>query len=433
MSGRTTEHARSESLWSGALRILWPLDSARNAIRALDGVRALAALSIVLFHLLLVTGFNRSPSGAAWFYLQTGVQLFFVLSGFLLFRPYAQALLLGRPWPSWRRFYTRRALRILPAYWVTLAIVAISVAHMWPPVWVNLLTHVLLIHDMFPLYNRDLDGPMWTLAVEWQFYLLLPWLAAVVAWVAGRAKMLWRVVAGVLVVVVAALGLRALDVRLMGTLPAHDTLFPSGGDAVRWWFTLITMGAQGKDFEVFGMGMLAAVFYVYLVEATRAGDRQRAAASAIALLIGLAAGGFALTHWTYTTFMFTPGAHLGPLSVGYPLVVGVSYSGLTLGILLGSPLLRAPFEWAPLRFIGLISFSLYLWHLMVLTATVPVFAPLPMWGRVICAFVVSYVSYQLVERTFLRRRIAMIEKRPAHGNIERDERLATAEAAQSAP
>lgn len=420
-----------------AWRLLWPLDSARDGIRVLDGVRAMAALSIVVFHLLLVEHFDLSPQGKAlgnfWFYLQTGVQLFFVLSGFLLFRPYAQALLLGRPWPSWKRFYTRRALRILPAYWATLTIVALSVRHMWPPVWANLLTHALLIHDMFPLYNRDLDGPMWTLAVEWQFYLLLPWMAAVVAWVAGHSRALWRVVAGQMLLVAAALALRVVDVRVMATLPAQDTLLPSGGDAVRWWFTLVTMGAQNKDLEVFAMGMLGATLYVALGDGTRLSAGQRRVVSWLALLIGLGASAVALRDWIYTTYMFSPGAHWGLALTLYPLLVGIAYGGIVLGLVLGESWLRAPFEWAPVRFIGLISFSLYLWHLMVLTATIPIFAPAPMWQRVIWAFVVSYASYQLIERPFLRRRLKMIERRPASSPAARQARTAAAEAAQSAP
>src|SRR5262249_33769743 len=126
---------------------------------------------------------------ADWYILGTGVQLFFTLSGFLLFRPYIAAMFNGKQLPSARRFYWKRALRILPAYWVALAIL---LYFSWPiakdPQWLNALTHVLFIHDMFPRYNRDIDGPFWTLAVEAQFYLLMPWIAATVAWVIGHAR-----------------------------------------------------------------------------------------------------------------------------------------------------------------------------------------------------------------------------------------------------
>ena len=107
----------------------------KNSIASLDGVRALACLSVITYHLsLLVIGAHIwkpvEPfttglilSGAS------GVTLFFVLSGFLLFLPYAQALLFERNWPSAWRFYLRRFFRIVPAYYVALFLIIL----LFPP------------------------------------------------------------------------------------------------------------------------------------------------------------------------------------------------------------------------------------------------------------------------------------------------------------
>ncbi|HEX5546708.1 MAG TPA: acyltransferase family protein, partial [Ktedonobacterales bacterium] len=175
------------------------MDNGPKEIRALDGLRALAALSIVLFHVMLFLQLEYTPLSQAinhtWYYLSTGVHLFFVLSGFLLFLPYARAMLDGQRLPSTRRFYRRRALRILPAYWVCLAImVALKfyVRHV-PFSLGDVTAHIFLIHDSFPQFNRDYDGPFWTLAVEAQFYLLLPLLALVVSWVCGSRRSPWRI------------------------------------------------------------------------------------------------------------------------------------------------------------------------------------------------------------------------------------------------
>src|SRR5437660_4846141 len=101
----------------------------KSTIASLDGVRAIACLSVVTYHLTLVTTqdihlwypHNISPWVATLAYAgDTGVTLFFVLSGFLLFMPYAKALLFDSSWPLARHFYLRRALRIIPAYYVTL-------------------------------------------------------------------------------------------------------------------------------------------------------------------------------------------------------------------------------------------------------------------------------------------------------------------------
>src|SRR5215831_20297932 len=108
--------------WRARARALLPLSSGPHEIRALDGLRAVAALNVLVYHAIRAITHQVSVFGLdltfAWYYTQTGVHLFFVLSGFLLFLPCARAMLLARPLPSARQFYRRRALRILPAYYV---------------------------------------------------------------------------------------------------------------------------------------------------------------------------------------------------------------------------------------------------------------------------------------------------------------------------
>jgi peptidoglycan/LPS O-acetylase OafA/YrhL len=81
---------------------------------------------------------------------------------------------------------------------------------------------------------------------------------------------------------------------------------------------------------------------------------------------------------------------------------------LLLAILFGHRSIRAVFEFYPLRFIGLISYSLYLWHVAFLHPLFPALSSLPLLTvRLPLAFVVAYLSYQLVERPFLSRRKAI--------------------------
>lgn len=92
---------------------------------------------------------------------------------------------------------------------------------------------------------------------------------------------------------------------------------------------------------------------------------------------------------------------------------GVVYAAILFGVLFGSPMLRRPFELRPIRFLGLISYSLYLWHLVVLTAVMPylqhfgnatsrvgVGILIELFGAV----PISYVSYMLSERPFIAAR-----------------------------
>src|SRR5215813_4098290 len=91
-------HSWTKSRWK---QILLPLENGPQEIRSLDGLRAVAALMVVVFHFLLwIKAYNTPVSQAinsSWYFLANGVWLFFVLSGFLLFLPYARAMLTAHP------------------------------------------------------------------------------------------------------------------------------------------------------------------------------------------------------------------------------------------------------------------------------------------------------------------------------------------------
>src|SRR5690348_11900504 len=105
---------------------------ARPTLPALDGLRGLAIALVLWYHLMDPRVLLGKAAPLPLYGLLgsgfSGVFLFFVLSGFLLFLPYARALLSGESWPAAREFYRRRALRILPAYYVSLAFVLLTQA-----------------------------------------------------------------------------------------------------------------------------------------------------------------------------------------------------------------------------------------------------------------------------------------------------------------
>ena len=153
------------------------LPSRHRRIDAFDGLRALAALGVYYCHVgndivlppLVIRG-------------HAGVHLFFVLSGYLLFSPFLKSLLGHTVTPSTAQFYARRFLRIYPPYLVALLIFCMIrvITHLKPPNATNLLSHVFLIFNYF---NRDdffsINAAFWTLAIEVQFYLLLPLIVAI--------------------------------------------------------------------------------------------------------------------------------------------------------------------------------------------------------------------------------------------------------------
>ena len=138
-------------------------------IRSLDGIRAFAILTVILCHLLQRFVLISFPLPAS-----DGVELFFVLSGFLitamLLREYDRSGTVGLG-----RFYTRRIARILPPLLVYLGVIAIMYLLMRRSVpWPDLAGAALFVSNLWPHTAAYPTEHLWSLAVEEQFYLLWP-------------------------------------------------------------------------------------------------------------------------------------------------------------------------------------------------------------------------------------------------------------------
>src|SRR2546429_3822760 len=173
----------------------------KSQIPVLDGVRAVACLAVLSYHVNFLArnygiwrplhGINTLIATLAYFG-ESGVILFFLLSSFLLFLPYAKSLLFDSPWPSLRRFYLRRIFRILPGYFVALFLITLFFhpeflhhSH-WHDLW------LFLTFRMDNALSQQLNGPFWTLTVEFQFYLLLPIIAWLFSLIVRRGTLHWR-------------------------------------------------------------------------------------------------------------------------------------------------------------------------------------------------------------------------------------------------
>lgn len=168
------------------------LPQVRGHQEPLDGIRAMAALLVLVFHVSVETGDALAPGvpGALLSGGELAVPLFFALSGLLLYRPWARAALDGTAGPRTLGYLWRRALRVLPAYWIVAAVALLlwSREHLNARAWVDVLT-LTFIYDLDPWWNgtgpRGL-GQMWSLCVEASFYVLLPVLALALAALAAR-------------------------------------------------------------------------------------------------------------------------------------------------------------------------------------------------------------------------------------------------------
>lgn len=158
-------------------------------IPVLDGLRAVAILIVVWYHfwqqswlMPIVGDFNLDwlPRNGAIL-----VDFMILLSGFCLFLPYAREMVYGEKAPGVLNFYKKRVARIMPSYYISILIVLFCFAlplgeyASGTAFWKDFVPHLFFVHNFFPeahIYTH-LNGALWTVAVEVQFYLLFPLLA----------------------------------------------------------------------------------------------------------------------------------------------------------------------------------------------------------------------------------------------------------------
>jgi peptidoglycan/LPS O-acetylase OafA/YrhL len=373
-----------------------------------DSLRALAALSVLLVHAALFSGATQH----AWYravvaHLDIGVTVFFLLSGFLLYRPFVAARVLGARSTRIRDYARRRFLRIAPAYWLALTALAI-VPGLYGVFTSNWWVYYGLLQN-YPIYTRTADcwsdlfrcgiGPTWSLAVEVAFYALLPFFALTMAWLTSRLRATrWLSAELSALALVAAISVAIQSYNGYGGLYSWLFFSPLGRG---WWF---------------GLGMGLAVISVWAQErekepaAMRWLGRHSAAPWAAALSLYLIA----------CILILDPGPSLaGPVVgrvqyVGEYLLFGVIAALLLLPAIFGdgrSGVARRVLRHPVLAWLGLVSYGIFLWHFPILFGLLdigvldwwpqmafPVLALTTLAITLVCAS----LSYYLVERPLMR-------------------------------
>ncbi len=150
----------------------------KNRFPAIDILRGFAALSVIVYHVIELYGWESYPKEglAVWFRIGwMGVDLFFVISGFVIaLSAFSEIDKFGNS--SYRRtFLIRRVRRIVPLHYLTMLVFLIFVmpAFLFENFYVNLLSHLLFVHNFSPRLHGSLNGVNWSLATEMQFYLLV--------------------------------------------------------------------------------------------------------------------------------------------------------------------------------------------------------------------------------------------------------------------
>lgn len=382
--------------------------SARIYLDPLTGLRGIAALWVAIWH---VWGFAGRPAyvfdllgmrldltplvRTGW----AGVDVFFVLSGFVLGLAYCQAWLGNRPPIRTADYFRRRLLRVLPAYWVQIAMLLLIIFLTGAsfPAGRDVLAQLLMVHNVFGDPSTQLNPVYWTLPVEFDFYVLLPLLALFI--VPGR--WLWLLGAAMALVIAYRYGLYRFFIH---ELPVSQKV---------WWLNQL----PGR-LDQFVSGMVAAWMYSTIREK---GFGQSLIYRWRVLLLLAGFGGLSLLAWFIHLTQPIGAINVEGLTYWgghWSLFIWHSLFGLCIAMIvlvaaLGIGVTDFLLSNRLIMYLGVISYSLYLWHFPLLKwlhlARLPVLlSEWPLLNGLLWAavpvLVVSSLSYWAVERPFLRIR-----------------------------
>jgi peptidoglycan/LPS O-acetylase OafA/YrhL len=343
-----------------------------DRLTGLDFLRTVACLLVFTHHTFQRLNFDAMPSG--WREVQLffnmgafGVGIFFLLSGFLLARPFWVAFDSGAPMPSLRTYFLRRAARIMPGFYLSLLVsLLVAMLVFGTPLTGELLlrfvTGVFFVNEFHPvtLFPTEINGPLWSIGMEVFSYALLPIGLAFLFAVRGMLPG-WRGRLGfALVILVALLG----HYVIVTTIPpiTEDSGFGHGmiGGAKFWIPKFNPVGF----FVVFAMGSLTAGLSLL----------WRGRRNIFADLLAVA--GLFVAGWTM--WSLAPGK--APESFGWlslPYDFPWFQSGIVLALLAfpHARVLPRFTESAPVAYIAKISFGIYIWHFLILELMRQLFAP----------------------------------------------------------
>ncbi len=345
-------------------------------------------MGIVVFHVYQFSNVDRylyfgTPGYTVLNSLDAMVPWFFVLTAFLLFEPIARSTIEGRPRISVRGFLTRRAVRLLPAYWASIVVVWFFRQPTLPGDWRDLLEHLTFTQVFDGKRIFYTIGPAWSLSVVVMFYLLL---AATVLGVHRYCR---------------GLGTRRVRTAVLGGIVGAMAVMGIGWKA--WSFyrdgrsttaSFTTWFGPLASLDVFAVGLAVAI-----IVAARGGrhvlPRNRL------LLRGGGLGVLVAAFATRQANSFT-GVYFTVLcAAGFGLLVAAAVLGPT-DDRWGRAVARRP-----LLFVGAISYSVYLWHEPVMLALrgwhgVVRQIPGAFWPNAVAVLVVSlavgWLSYAALER-----------------------------------
>lgn len=378
----------------------------------MDSLRAIAALSVLVTHTGFLSAANITTGyGQYLARLDIGVTIFFLLSGFLLYRPFVSARLGERSRPRIPDYARRRLLRILPAYWLALTVLAIwpGLQQMWEP-------HDWVYYGLVQIYFPDwMPGgllPAWSLAVEISFYAALPLIVLLMERpFMGRTRQakIRSELAMMAVLATAAIAFRVI-------VRTGDPGFPDSN----LYFTLL----GNFDWFVLGMGLALASVVTAGRERSPAPIRLVERWPSLCWIVA------AVLFWLIATQMGVTAEFPQAYTDWEWLWEHVFYGAIAFFLLLpavfgdslgGVP--RAVLRNRVLAWLGLISYGIFLWHHPIVGEMAKVD-----WGQwrfvgitlstAAIAIVCATLSYYLFERPILRFKDRSPKRRKPVARVE---------------
>ncbi len=351
---------------------------------ALDGLRGLAALAVLGFHTWLYRdnrphGPRRRPAQQRLRELNVGLICFFVLSGYLLYRPYARAARTGERPVDVRGYGLRRVARIVPAYYAVIAgaliLYAIVGYHAITPGAGGLRLFAVFGQNYSMDTVMHIDPVTWTLCIEAAFYVFLPFVGLVV-WRLGPRRTGWH--AAVLVALVAV------------TVVWNTLAFE-----YHWNATLPSRCRRGSASSRSGCSSRTGSSDASRPRSPRA--RMRASVTALIAAAGARRAGVRLldsSRWLQGDVSRAVTIYL-VFAVGFALIIAALAAGR-------GPVVRA-LGARPLAWLGLISYGVFLWHLpLILTLKQIGALPEPLGPRLAVvlalALAAGALSWRFIER-----------------------------------
>ncbi len=394
--------------------------SSGSSLAYLDGIRGVAVALVVIYHCWVLSGapnvllslpltnarVNLVP------FLSTGyigVDLFFVLSGFLLSQYWLKADFQDKPRPSTRRFFRHRLLRIVPGYYCCLLLMLVLLTpSLIPPVLVYsplglfiLSAHLLFLQYIFPISSASysINGALWTLTMEAIFYLVLP--IAILLFVKNRwmYSLPFLTAFTLLWLYLSRHSLGPLVHFLQGTVARYGV-----DDTIIRYFLSKQFPAHFVDF---GLGITLANLVV------RRGIEREVGRLFSLLTNRLAGKVYFILGWIIVVFYVKRIVVSGPVFSYYlsEIAVAIGFTFVLAGLVFAGNIIQGLFSFTPLRLLGIIGFSAYLWHMPIIFLLlkypeIAILAPIQrfptvLWHTAVLLIVVSALFYIVVEKPFL--------------------------------